>query len=225
VIDALRFELGKVGALTVKQRMLTLLANIDRRLVHEVAEALGLPTPGGHIASGVRPSPALSEEHTPKSASTRKVAILTADGVTASDITDLQRTLTAAGVHSFIIAPHEGTITSSTGRKLTVDFSILTSASVQYDALYIPDGKAAVATLKTNGAALHFIEETYKHYKTIAATGTGRDLITAAIGVPRVLTQPGIVAGQHAASIGNEVVAAIKTDRHWTRTGTGRVSA
>ncbi len=225
VIDALRFELGKVGALTVKQRMLTLLASIDRRLVHEVAEALGLPTPGGHIASGVRPSPALSEEHTPKSASTRKVAILTADGVTASDITDLQRILTAAGVHSFIIAPHEGSITSSTGRKLTVDFSILTSASVQYDALYIPDGKAAVATLKANGAALHFVEETYKHYKTIAATGTGRDLITAAIGVPRVLTQPGIVAGQNAASIGNEVVAAIKTDRHWTRTGTGRVSA
>jgi len=55
---------------------------------------------------------------------------------------------------------------------------------LQYDALYIPDGKAAVANLKVNGAALHFVEETYKHFKTIAATGTGRDLITAAIGVP-----------------------------------------
>jgi len=225
VIDALRFELGKVAAVAVKKRMLTLLANIDGRLVHEVAEALGLATPAGHVTAGVRPSPALSEEHTPKSAQTRKVAILTADGVTTSDVTELQTTLTAAGVHSFIIAPHEGTITSSTGWKLAVDFSILTSASVQYDAVYIPDGKAAVATLKTNGAALHFIEETYKHYKTIAATGTGQDLITSAVGVPRVLTQPGIVTGKTAASISNNIVAAIRTDRHWTRQGTGQVSA
>src|ERR1700712_4963649 len=33
IIDALRFELGKVSALPVKQRMLTHLANIDSHLV------------------------------------------------------------------------------------------------------------------------------------------------------------------------------------------------
>ena len=96
---------------------------------------------------------------------------------------------------------------------------------MQYDAVYIPDGKAAVATLKTDGRALHFIEEAYKHYKTIAATGTGRDLITAAVTVPRVLTQPGIVVGQNVGSIGDAVVAAIKIDRHWTRQDTNQVSA
>ncbi len=225
VIDALRFELGKVSVVAVKQRMLGLLADVDGRLVHEVAQSLGLPTPAGHVASGIRPSPALSEENSPKSAATRKVAILTADGVTASDVTDLQHTLTAAGVHSFVIAPHEGTVTSSTGRKVAVDFSLLTTASVQYDAVYIPDGKAAVAALKTDGRALHFVEEAYKHYKTIAATGTGRDLITAALSVPRVLTQPGVVVGQNVASIGAAFVAGIKTDRHWTRQDTNQVSA
>jgi len=225
IIDALRFELGKVSALTVKQRMLTLLANIDTHLVREVAEGLGLPAPTGHVATGIRPSPALSEERTPSSAQTRKVAILTADGGSAADITHLQRTLTAAGVHSVLIAPHEGTITTSTGSRIKVDFSLLTSASVQYDAVYVPDGRAAVAALKTNGAALHFIEETYKHFKTIAATGNGRDLVAAALTVPHALTQPGVVTGRTAGDIGDKFIAAIRADRHWARQGTDRVSA
>lgn len=79
--------------------------------------------------------------------------------------------------------------------------------------------------MKTIGAALHFIEETYKHYKCIAATGHGRDLITAAINVPRVLTQPGVVVGQTVPSISDNLITAIKTDRHWTRQGTNQVSA
>ena len=81
VINALQFELGKVSVVAVKQRMLGLLANVDGRLVHGSRRSLGLPTPRGHVATSVRPSPALSEENTPKSAATRKVAILTADGV------------------------------------------------------------------------------------------------------------------------------------------------
>ena len=39
--------------------------------------------------------------------------------------------------------------------------------------------------------------------------------------VPRVLTQPSIVAGKTVASISNKVIAAIKTDRHWARQGHG----
>ena len=225
IIDALRFELGKVSALAVKQRMLSLLANIDGHLVHEVAEHLGLPTPRGHVAPSGRPSPALSEERSPKSAQTRTVAILAADGAATAAITELESRLTAAGVPHKIVAPHEGTITTSTGRKIAVDFSLLTTKSVQYDAVYIPDGKASVNTLKASGAALLFVEETYKHYKSIAATGSGRDLITAAVTVPKVLTQPGVVTGQTASSVADNFLAAIRTDRHWTRQGTDRVSA
>ena len=225
IITALRFELGKVSALSVKQRMLSLLANIDAGLVRGVAESLGLPAPGGHVATGVQPSPALSQERTVKTAQTRRVAILTADGVTASDITDLQTRLTAAGVHSVVIAPHEGAITASNGHKIAVDFSLLTTKSVQYDALYLPDGRAAINSLARNGAALLFVQETYKHYKSIAATGNGRELISAAVPFTHVLTQPGVVVGQTVTSIGDGLVAAITADRHWNRPGTDEVSA
>ena len=225
IIDALRFELGKVSVVAVKQRMLALLAGVDTTLTRDVAAGLGLAAPSGHVATGTHPSPALSEEHTPKSAQTRKVAILTADGVTAAAITDMRSKLTSAGVHSYVIAPHEGSISTSTGGKIPVDFSLLTTKSVQYDALYIPDGKAAIATLKTSGAATLFVEETYKHYKSIAAGGDGRDLITAAITTPKVLTQPGVVTGAAVATFDDHFLAAITTDRHWTRQGTEQISA
>jgi len=224
VIDALRFELGKVSAPAVKHRMLALLANVDGRLVHEVAVGLGLPTPGGKVATGVKPSPALSEDRTPKSPHTRRVAILTADGAHGADITDMQQQLKKDGVGSDVIAPHEGTIATTAG-KLAVNYSILTTRSVQYDALYVPGGAAAVTTLKANGDAVHFIEETFKHYKSIAATGAAQDLVRTAVGVTNVLTQPGVITGSTAKTVAAAFLTAITTDRHWNRTETDRVSA
>ena len=224
IVDALRFELGKVTVVEVRKRMLALLANIDTRLVRDVAAGLGMPAPSGHIARGVGTSPALSEEHTPKSAKTRRVAILTADGATGADIAQMQQRLKAAGVDSEVVAPHQGTIRTSTGA-VAVQQSLLTARSVQYDAVYLPGGKPAIATLTANGDALHFVEEAYKHYKSIAATVEGEYLVQAAIGVGTPLRQPGMVAGASAAAVAARFVAAITTDRHWTRQLTARVSA
>jgi catalase len=225
VIDALRFELGKVTVVAVKQRMLSLLANVDARLVREVANGLGLPAPGGKVNTGIGTSPALSEQSTPKSPRTRRVAILTADGATGADITEVQQRLNADGIGSDVIAPHEGTITTSTGGKVAVNYSLMTAKSVQYDALYVPGGIAAVTALKPNGDALHFVEETFKHYKSIAATAEGQDLVRAAVALPTVLAQPGVVTGANANAVVAAFVAAITIDRHWNRRGTDRVSA
>jgi catalase len=224
IINALRFELGKVTVVEVKKRMLELLANVDATLVREVAAGLGLAAPSGHVTGGVGSSPALSQEHTPKSPKTRRVAIVTADGANGADIATMQHDLKVAGVDCEIIAPHEGTISTTAG-EIAVDYSLLTTRSVQYDAVYLPGGKTAVAALSANGDALHFIEETYKHYKSIAATADGETLVRTAIGVGDPLTQPGVVTGPKAATIAAPFVDAITTDRHWTRQLTNRVSA
>ena len=223
IVNALRFELGKVTVVAIKKRMLSLLANVDARLVRDVAAGLGLPAPSGRVAS-VRPSPALSEANTPKSAATRRVAVLTADGASGTDIADMRRLLTAAGVGSDVIAPHEGTITTSTG-PVVVDVSTLIARSVQYDAVYVPGGAAAIATLSNDGEALHFVEEAYKHYKSIAATTDGQRLISAAVERGNPLTQPGVLTGPSATAIASAFLTAITTDRHWTRQLTNQVSA
>ena len=138
------------------------------------------------------PSPALSQAHTVFLPTTRKVAILTADGVDASDVAAMRRHLGAAGVSSDVIAPHEGAITAVSGATVPVTASIITVDAVQYDALFLPAGAASVRALRSNGDAVYFIEETYKYYKSIAATGDARQLLPLAIGDA---AEPGIVTG------------------------------
>jgi catalase len=223
IIQALQFELGKVKTLHVKQRMLGLLANVDARLVREVAAELGLPAPAGKVNTRIGSSRALSEEHTAHTAATRKIAILAADGADLTSITALRASLTAAGVSSDVIAPHEGTITGAGGGTLAVDASLRTVDSVQYDAVYVAGGPAGAATLKVNGDVLHFVQETYKHFKTIASTGEGSTVVTTALG--KLATQPGVVTAADAKALSAAFIAAIAVDRHWTRQSTAAVPA
>ncbi len=47
--------------------------------------------------------------------------------------------------------------------------SFLTTASVFYDAVYVPGGINSVATLEAEPDAIHFLNEAFKHCKAIAA--------------------------------------------------------
>jgi catalase len=223
IIQALQFELGKVTVRAVQERMLTRLANIDSRLVREVAAALGLPVPPGNPNTGIGTSPALSQLNTVKTPATRRVAILAADGMDAGDVAAIQQQLAAAGAHADVVAPHLGSITAANGRAIAVTATFLTAMSVQYDAVYLPGGPASVTTLQGNGDAVHFVEEAYKHFKPIAATGDGRRLLATAVG--NVESQPGIVVGASGTAVGPAFVQAIAQHRHWDRQGTDAVSA
>ena len=111
-----------------------------------------------------------------------------ADGANTADITAVQNALAGAGAHSEIIAPHLGTVA---GVPVTATF--LTAASVMYDATYIPGGAASAATLRGNGDAVHFVEETYKHFKPIAAAGAPQAVQSGApVGLTGTATDPNI---------------------------------
>ena len=223
IIQALQFELGKVKTLHIKQRMLTLLANVDSRLVREVATELGLPTPSGKVNTRIGSSRALSEESTTHSAQTRKVAIIATDGANLGDITVLQTKLKAAGVSSDVIAPHEGHISGSAGGTLAVDASLRTVDSVQYDAVCLVGGAAGSTDLRQNGDVLHFVQETYKHYKSIASTSGGTPIVTAALS--QLATQPGVITAASTPALAVAFITAIAQDRHWTRHSTASVPA
>ncbi len=61
IVDAYTFELGKCYEQSVKERMLTNLAEIDPGLCERVALGLGLPAPVGTPAQDIQPSPVLSQ--------------------------------------------------------------------------------------------------------------------------------------------------------------------
>jgi len=252
MVNALRFELGKVETPAIRERMVYLLAQVDKSLANRVAEGLGITVPATidgpvnqsipadanpndmqpkPVAKDVGTSPALSMANGPKDTiKTRKIAVLAADGFDGAALAAVAKALTAAGAQVKLVAPRLGMLKSADGDELKIDFSLLTSASVLFDALYVAGGDASVATLKHEAKALHFINEAYLHCKAIAATGAGVDLVNAshvgarlgdANGVkPKdVLVNEGVVLSREAspAKVATEFVKAIAQHRHWSR--------
>ena len=52
-------------------------------------------------------------------------------------------------------------------------------ASVLYDAVLVAGGRASVDALRSNGAALRYVAEAYKHGKAVGAIDDGVDLLRA----------------------------------------------
>jgi catalase len=201
LVQALRFELGKVETPYIRERMVGMLAQVDETLSSRVAQGLGLSVPEKldkplnmsvpadgdveqfqpkPVKKPVGSSPALSMANTVKdSIKTRKVAILAADGFDDAALSSMTQALTAAGAQAKVVAPRLGFLTSANGTGINIDFSLLTAGSVLFDAVYVPGGEKSVETLKGEAKALHFINEAYMHCKAIAATGAGIDFLRA----------------------------------------------
>ena len=76
-----------------------------------------------------------------------------------------------------MIAPVLGEVAPATGLPVEVDKTFRTGSSVFYDALFIPGGQASVDALEDNGDAVHWIQEAFKHNKTIGANGDAIELV------------------------------------------------
>ncbi len=137
-----------------------------------------------------------------------------------------------------IVAPKLGTLTGAKGTEIKIDFSLLTAASVLFDAVYVPGGEQSVAALLAEADAIHFVNEAYKHCKTIAASGAGAELLNASYistaqsnaagkAMDGLVSEPGVVIGSNgqAGKIAAEFINAIAQHRHWERETKGDVPA
>jgi len=199
IIDALRFELGKVELEEIRMRMLGLLSQIDATLVSKVAEGLGMAVPSKpempmNFSHGADADPAYTESLKGKlsikksealsmakivspSIKTRQVAVLAANGVDGDALNTMKAALKAGGAMVKIIAPKMGKIKDSKGNEIKVDQSFLQAASVLFDAVYIPGGADSIAALEKEGDSLHFVDEAYRHCKPIAADKEAIELL------------------------------------------------
>jgi catalase len=185
IVNAFSFELAKVKTLEIRERELSILANVDSGLTAQVAANLGLAVPkpapkGGRAQTDgkrhVDASPALSMANTVKdTVKSREIAILAADGVDAAAVKAMEDALKRAGARSVVLAPKLGKLGS-----LEVDAPIVTMPSVVFDAVFVPGGSDAAQALAANGDAVHFVAEAYKHYKPIAVLDTAAELLDAA---------------------------------------------
>ena len=251
MINALRFELGKVETPPIRERMLGLLAQVDKTLAGRVADGLGLDVPTKlekplnmsvpadsdprkfqpkRMSETIGTSPALSMANNLKNTiKTRKIAFLVADGFDDDGVLKMKETLMAAGASCLTVAPRLGTLAGSGGTPLKADFSFLTGSSVLFDAVYVPGGVASVETLKLQPEAVVFLDEAYKHCKSIAAAEAGVDLLALSdAGADHVQTENrsgelavkrGVIVGRDVPidRLATEFISAIAMHRHWER--------
>ncbi len=234
--NALRFELGKVETIAIRQRMIGILSQIDKTLAANVADALGLKVPAkpeqpiNHsipadgnpskfqpksVEQRIQSSAALSMLHTIKDTiKTTKIAILAADGVDHGQVEQMKKVLKKEGATVELIAPKLGEIAAGKGAKLPVDKSLMTVSSVLYDAVYIPGGLKSINALLEKPDTAEFINQAYKHCKAIAYEDEALPLIQKTkIGedLEKNKSLPGVVTNASA------FVKAIKQHRFWER--------
>jgi catalase len=243
LINALRFELGKVQTQEIRERMIGLLSQVDKVLATKVAEALGLKVqkkpeqPINHsipadgiparfqpkaIDQQIKTSAPLSMANTIKNTiKSRKIAVLAADGVNGEQVERIRNILLNQGAVVEIIAPRLGQVVASPGTSVKADKSLMTVSSVLYDAVYIPGTAKSIKILLENPDAAEFISQAYKHCKAIAFEPDALPLIkktTIGEDLQKNPDLPGVIYNlKKQSSVGDLFVKAIKQHRFWER--------
>ena len=133
IVQALRFELGKVEVPAIRERMVGLLAQVDKTLLGSWHKDLGLTVPAkvdGPLNMSVPADGNVKQfqpqrlaplngtlarlehgEHRSRSGiATRKIAILAADGVDDAALSGMKKALAAAGAQAKVVAPRLGVL-------------------------------------------------------------------------------------------------------------------
>lgn len=226
-----RFELTKVQVPAIRERVISMLANVDKTLAKTLADELGMKMPAPmpraikrvpEAEIDVSPSLSLLSRPGDGSIATRHVAIFVADGIDGRSARALHEALLDEGAVPRYIGARLGTVAADDGKPIEVEVSFETAPSVVFDAVAIPDGKKAAAALGQIGNVLEFVKDAYRHAKAIVAMGAGRELLAKA-GVPETLPSgrpdPGVLlpnAGKSAEAI-PAFVKAIAKHRHHER--------
>ncbi|ATL31879.1 catalase [Streptomyces formicae] len=232
IVAAFRFELGKVGAMSVRERTVSELNKVDHELAVEVGTGVGVPVPPDSEAGSYKlASPALSlrglgGDHGIR---TRQIAVLVTDGVDADQVVAVRDELTSQGAVVEALAPMDGTVGGADGRTYQVDRALPTVASVLYDAVLLPGGPTGTPALAHDPDVTRFVRDAYRHGKPIGALGSGVGVLGClrAEGL-RIASEQGNVVSEHGVvtdptpgadvtSFAHAFVQAIAAHRHWDR--------
>ncbi len=246
IMEALRFELGKVETPAIRQRMVGLLDRVDHDLAEVVAVGLGIkvtPIPDSNLNHGhpadadpaayqskptnweIAASPALSlHKRQGSSIKTRRVAIIVAGGFHEKDLESVLKLLKAEGADPKLIGPHGGMIKGDKGKEYPVDFVLNTVTSVLFDAVFVVGG--ASQKLQKNPHALRFAAESYRHCKPLALYADSE--FFKACGLAHLLgdkpatdksgyAKDGLILSQDSDFLASKLVEAMKQYRFWSR--------
>ena len=212
IVEAFTFELGKCYEQSIKERELRVLAEVDAELCTRVAAGLGLPAPdrlGAPIV--VTPSPALSQiPLQPGGITGRVVGVVANSAADLAGIGALRKALLAEKAVLRVIAPTGGALRGDRSSEI-VERTLLTTRSVEFDAVVIAGGTAGLRDVKLTV----LLQEAFRHCKPLAAWGNGAQVLVDA-GIDA--TAPGVVlAGAADGDLAAELVRLLGLHRVWDR--------
>lgn len=224
IIDAFSFELGKVARPYIRERVVDLLTRIDSELASAVAHNLGIhlsadqkSRPMPKPVNGLPKDPSLSlyakDKHVVKG---KRVSVLVADGVSGASVEAICATLSQAGIHPMLIAPHSGHVETAEGRQLKIDGTLEGNPSVLFDAVAVAEGPASLDTLAADGNAQYHLRQAYKHLKSICVPGDARRMLEASR-LPEAGHDAGLVTAPDSAAGARALIEAMKAHRVWAR--------
>ena len=229
IIDAFVFELRRVQTGAVRERVVSMLLNIDDRLAQAVAMGLGLeqmPPAMPKVMDVAEPdypvSPALSMGalRGDGSIKTRKIAILVANGVDGDQVKMLVDNLTAQGAVARLISNQMGAIKTAQGGSLHPESTVDNLPSVLFDATIVPCLGEGAPGMAADADSVDFVKLTYRFCKPILALGKSKALIDEAklpAKLPNGSDDPGLVVTDDATAGLNAFVTQLATGRVWDR--------
>lgn len=186
IVDAFRFELTRVQVQPIRERIVSMLANVSEDLAQAVAEGLGMPAPSPmplalpkKFESEVAESPSLSLMARPGQTGirTRRVALIVADGVDGERLRAVYQALAAEGAVPRYVGLRLGTVQPRNGPPIHVEVSVEAMPSALWDACVIPDGEDAAASLGAAPEVKEFLTDQYRHCKPILCLDPGHRLL------------------------------------------------
>jgi catalase len=203
IANAYRFELSRCTVPAVRERMVSVLLNVDEALGRAVADGLGMPLPqpqplalGRAVESEVQTSAALSLFARPGDGSVkgRRVALIVGDGIEATALRLMYDVLAAAMAVPRWVGLRLGIVQPADGDPIEVETTVEAMPSVLWDAVVLPAGAPRMAE---DGQVLEFVRDQYRHCKPMLVFGDALGLLLAA-SIPQALPDgrpdPGIVA-------------------------------
>jgi catalase len=220
MVFALAFELGKVMALPVRERVLGHLKIIHQKLAQGVAEKLGVDItkiPAAHPARDpidLPISPSLSQAHRLGNLQGRLIGVLVTHGVDEAQVSALKTALQHQGAHVMLVAPHAYGVNTSSGKILQVDGALSGTPSFVFSAVAVLSKKEEAAQLAKQPAALEWLRDAWRHLKTIGLND-GAEALFQAAGIGK---DAAVLTLNDAASVKKFIETAAK-GKHFEREG------
>jgi catalase len=232
IIAAFRFELSRCTVAAVRERVVSLLRNVDEALAAAVAGGIGIELPASQPPlvrfageSEVSTSAALSLFARPGDGALRgrRVALLAVAGVDGGMLRATQSALVKVGVAPRVLSLRLGQLAAANGELIEVETTLEAMPSVLWDAAVIFGHPLAAGQAIGSGQVLEFIRDQFRHCKPLLVIGqvdTLRQALGLTLSSQTGKTPAGVIVNDDPAALAEAIeafIAALARHRHFER--------